>query len=154
MTRFEKVLKDIGNILEENNVSHGEFSTIVAFLKYGYETQENKLIKNENIRFNLNDVLSNEWTKAHIHNQEKKETIVINTDSKYKSPVDVAKKIRKNFGEDVKVSGTKEKEEKFEVEITRTEDGEKVEYLYGNVDSLDDLITNIDKFVERMRPIE
>ena len=46
------------------------------------------------------------------------------------------------------------KEVKFEVEITRTEDGEKVEYLCGNVDSLDDLITNIDKFVERMRPIE
>ncbi len=46
------------------------------------------------------------------------------------------------------------KEVKFEVEITRTEDGEKVEYLCGSVDSLDELVTNIDDFVKvmRMRP--
>ena len=46
---------------------------------------------------------------------------------------------------------TKEKRVKFEVEITRTEDGEKVEYLCGTFDSLDKLVTNIDDFVKVMR---
>lgn len=44
-------------------------------------------------------------------------------------------------------------EEKYQVEITKIVNGEKVEYLLGDVNSLDELIENIDSFVERMKPL-
>ncbi len=75
MVRVEKVIREIGHILEENNVSYNEFSSICNLLHYGYETQKLNLIKNSDIKFNLEDVLSNGWTIAHIKNQEKKEKV-------------------------------------------------------------------------------
>ena len=75
MVRTEKVIREIGHILEENNVSHNEFSRICDLLYYGYETQKLNLIKNADIKFNLEDVLSNGWTKSYIEVHEKKEKV-------------------------------------------------------------------------------
>lgn len=43
--------------------------------------------------------------------------------------------------------------EEYEVQIIKMVNGEKVESLLGYVNSLDELVANIDKFVERMRPL-
>lgn len=43
--------------------------------------------------------------------------------------------------------------EKYEVKITKYVDGKPCEMLLGDVNSLNDLIENIDSFVERMKPI-
>lgn len=40
----------------------------------------------------------------------------------------------------------------YEVEITKIVDGKKVEYLVGTVKDLDELVNNIEEFIERMRP--
>ena len=42
---------------------------------------------------------------------------------------------------------------KYEVEITKIIDGEKCEYLSGYVNDLDELVENIEVFIERMRPV-
>ena len=44
-------------------------------------------------------------------------------------------------------------ETKYVVEITKVTNEEKCEYLVGNFKNLDELVGNINKFVERMRPI-
>ena len=41
----------------------------------------------------------------------------------------------------------------YQVEITKIVDGKKTEYLCGDVKSIDDLVENIESFVERMRPL-
>lgn len=42
----------------------------------------------------------------------------------------------------------------YEVEITKIVDGKRTEYLVGTVKDLDELVNNIEDFIERMRPVE
>lgn len=44
-------------------------------------------------------------------------------------------------------------EEKYEVQIIKMVDGKRVESLLGYVDSLDELVANINEFVKRMKSI-
>lgn len=43
---------------------------------------------------------------------------------------------------------------KYQVEITKIVDEKPVEYLLGDVNSLEELISNIDSFIERMKPLK
>lgn len=43
---------------------------------------------------------------------------------------------------------------RYEVQITKFVDGKPCELLVGNTNALDELINNMDKFVERMMPLD
>ena len=94
-----------------------------------------KIEENNNFKINEEFIINLQILGKSLENLVKEETKVIETINNISKCIE------------------SKKQEKYKVEITRTEDEKNVEYLCGSFDSLDELVTNIDKFVERMRPV-
>lgn len=78
MNRREKIINEIVTILESNNVTHTEFRKAYELISYGYSTQKDKIYGalTRTLKFNREDVYSNDWTKAWFHNEnEQKEKV-------------------------------------------------------------------------------
>lgn len=73
MNRREKIVSEIATILENNNVTHTEFSKVYELISYGYSTQKDKIYGalTRTLKFSREDVCNNEWTKAWIGNENR-----------------------------------------------------------------------------------